>query len=112
MLSHNTVTYIIVPKKGDGKQLVVECNECAESTLVFYSYLSLTFSHTAFIPSNSAVAFASAPGLLLKQRCGEVSFGCIRQDGNNSLPFAQLLGKLDGGGYIGTAGDAAHDTFF
>ena len=112
MLSHNTVTYIIVPKKGDGKQLVVECNECAESTLVFYSYLSLTFSHAVFISSDSAVAFASAPGLLLKQRCGEVSFGGIRQDGNNSLAFAQFLGKLDGCGYVGAAGDAAHDTFF
>ena len=112
MLSHNTVTYIIVPKKGDGKQLVVECNECAESTLVFYSYLSLTFSHPVFISSDSAVASASAPGLFLKQRRGEVSFGGIRQDGNDSLTFAQFPGKLDGSGHVGAAGDAAHDTFF
>lgn len=108
MLSHNTVTYIIVPKKGDDKQLVVECNECAESTLVFYSYLSLTFPHAVFISSPSHPRLQ----LFLKQRCGEVSFGGIRQNGNDSLAFAQFLGKLDGCGYVCAAGDAAHDTFF
>lgn len=91
--------------------------------LVLFMFFSLQFSngsgqflsafpHAVFISSDSAVASASALGLFLKQRCGEVSFGGIRQDGNDSLIFSQFLGKLDGCGYVGAAGDAAHDTFF
>ena len=112
MLSHNTVTYIIVPKKGDGKQLVVECNECAESTLVFlFVFISHVFSRSLYL-LGLCRRLCFRLFLLLKQRRGEVSFGGIRQDGNDSLTFAQFPGKLDGSSYVGAAGDAAHDAFF
>ena len=47
----------------------------------------------------------------IKQRCGEIPLGSVRQDGNHGFALAQLLCQLHGGGHIGAAADSAEDPF-
>ena len=49
---------------------------------------------------------------LVEQRGGEVPLCGVRQDCDHGFALAQLFGKLQGGGYIGAAADAAHDALF
>ena len=50
-------------------------------------------------------------GLFFKQVGAEIPLSCVGQDGHDGLALAQLLREAQGGGDVGSAGNAAHQTF-